>query len=130
MSKNRTTETKAKTADQTVDPPDADVVEIDAGQASENASAASPQNDSELAKAVKMCELWQKLKCGDPGPDRPLRRLVKAEADIKIRSQALAALTSAPRHPPDQELAIHQLTRIVNTRFLGQHLSPPPRKSR
>jgi hypothetical protein len=43
MSKNRTTETKAKTAHQTVDPPAADVVEIDAGRFRKRLGGVTPK---------------------------------------------------------------------------------------
>ncbi len=58
------------------------------------------------------------------GPSRPLQALAKAEADLYARSAALAKLSSPEQKRADTNLLIHQLTRTVNTSYVGKAMAP------
>ena len=90
--------------------------------------AVQQSQDEQDANRRRLCETWQRLKRGDLGPRRPLAGLVKAEAEIQIRSEALAALATPPQGPSDRELLAHQLSRVVNTQHVSRHVAPKLRR--
>jgi hypothetical protein len=69
-----------------------------------------------VMSAEAVYQLKQRLsKFRRSGPSRPLGYLMKAEADLENRSQALQALSAPRQKRPDKDLLIYQLTNAVNT---------------
>jgi hypothetical protein len=64
------------------------------------------------------------LKARKSGPDRPLGQLVKAEADLENRSQALQALSASKQKMPDKDLLIYQVTHAINTSRASRTVAP------
>ena len=103
-----------------VDFADADVpttssTEPDVERRRDTKGGASPSSDEVKARMVA---------ARHSGPSRPLERLAQAEIDLHIRSEASAKLSIREQKRPDKDLLVSQLTRTVNTSFLGRAMAP------
>lgn len=82
---------------------------------SEPATGGAPARSQRIEdEKERLYQIKQRLKRGDLGPHRPLAGLVQVEAELQTRSEVLAEI---PDPPVDRELLVHQLVRVVDTRY-------------